>query len=343
MKTHILITGGSGFIGTNAAVYFLNKGYRVTILDNFSRKGSQVNQAWLKKQQTKNLHFITHDIRIRDQVLKKAAQSADIILHLAGQVAVTTSVLNPQEDFEINLQGTLHLLEEARLSKKKPIFLYSSTNKVYGDLDTVKVRETSDRYVFSELPYGVSEAQPLDFHSPYGCSKGSADQYVHDYFRIYGLRTIVFRQSCIYGPHQFGMEDQGWLAWFMICTLKNTPITIYGNGKQVRDVLFVDDLIHAYDLAIQSIKNTQGQIYNIGGGVKNSIAIWTEYRPLLEKLFKKKLSVKFTQSRPGDQRIFIADVRKSFKHFGWKPTITMQDGIHQLYSWLQQNIQGAPT
>jgi CDP-paratose 2-epimerase len=333
----ILITGGAGFIGTNAAIYYLKKGVNVTIFDNFSRKGSKRNAEFVSKEFKNNLQIIQGDIRDSGSEIDKLVRNSDLILHLAGQVAVTTSVDNPSEDFEINSLGTLNILESIRKSGNNPLLIYSSTNKVYGDLKGVKIIEKDTRYEFKELPFGVSEEMNLDFYSPYGCSKGAADQYVHDYARIYGLNTIVFRQSCIYGPHQFGIEDQGWLAWFMIAALKNELITIYGNGKQVRDALYVDDLILAYDKAFSNIKQTKGQIYNIGGGKNNSISIWKEFSPVLEGFFKKKINTLSGQARLGDQEIYISDIRKSKKDFFWEPKIDLNSGLNRLYAWIVNN------
>ncbi len=335
--SHIFITGGAGFIGCNTASYYLQQGKYVTIVDNFSREGSKKNLQWLRSQKYSKLVVIESDIRNLSQKAIKAIQNADLIIHLAGQVAVTTSVQNPKEDFEINAMGTLNVLEAARASKKNPTFIYSSTNKVYGDLLSEPVKEIKDRYLFVKSTQGISERFPIDFHSPYGCSKGAADQYVRDYARIYGLNTIVFRQSCIYGPHQFGMEDQGWIAWFLIALLQNKQITIYGNGKQVRDVLYIDDLVRAYDMASIQIENTKGKIYNIGGGAKNSISIWKECKPIFESLIKKSITAKYAQERPGDQRIYISDIRKAYKDFGWKPQVKVKAGIRMLYDWIYAN------
>ena len=263
-------------------------------------------------------------------------KNADLILHLAGQVAVTSSVIDPITDFETNARGTLNILESVRLSGHNPIFIYSSTNKVYGALEDIAVTESTTRYVFNTLRFGVAETRGLDFHSPYGCSKGAADQYVRDYSRIYGLNTVVFRQSCIYGPHQHGVEDQGWVAWFMIALSQGKQLTIYGNGKQVRDLLHIDDLLSAYDAAARHIKTTKGQIYNIGGGPKNTLSIWHEFKPLLERLYKRTITPKFSDWRPGDQPIYISDIRKAKKDFGWLPKTNVSTGIQSLFHWIQK-------
>lgn len=330
----ILITGGAGFIGINSARYYLARGDQVTILDNFSRNGNLENIKWLKEVVSKKPIIVEADISKDLNVLKKAVKNTDLILHLAGQVAVTSSVVNPRVDFESNILGTFNLLEEVRLSKHKPVIIYSSTNKVYGALEGLRIKETKTRYEFLKLPSGVNELQPLDFHSPYGCSKGAADQYVRDYSRIYELNTIVFRQSCIYGPRQFGIEDQGWLAWFIIALTNYKKITIYGNGKQTRDILYIDDLIHAYDLAFKNIHKTKGQIYNIGGGIDNTISVWLELKPILEKLINKKINTEFADTRPGDQPIYISDIRKAKTDFMWEPGVNINEGIKFLYDWV---------
>lgn len=334
----ILVTGGAGFIGINAAQYFLKQGHTVIIYDNFSRKGSVENANLLKKDKKySGLEIVKAGIKEFSKELRNAVLKSDVVLHLAAQVAVTTSVDDPRNDFEINALGTLNVLEAIRQSENKPILLYTSTNKVYGGLEDLKIIENKTRYEFENLQNGVSENRCLDFHSPYGCSKGCADQYVRDYARIYGLNTIVFRQSCIYGPHQFGVEDQGWVAWFIIALTKNKKISIYGNGKQVRDILYVDDLINAYDLAIKNIKKTRGQIYNIGGGARNTISIWFDFQPILEKLFGRKIEPKFSNWRPGDQPIYVSDIRKAKKDFGWEPEINVEQGIRKLYDWVTAN------
>lgn len=337
MTKQIFITGGAGFIGVNTAINFLKKGNKVYIFDNFSREGSRANAKYLKNNYKESLIIIEGDVRRDLNKYQDVINKSDIIFHFAGQVAVTTSVINPREDFEINALGTFNILEVVRKSPKKPIFLFSSTNKVYGDLENLKITEKKNRYDFSNLKKGVSENQNLDFHSPYGCSKGSADQYVRDYSRIYGIKTVVFRQSCIYGPHQFGIEDQGWVAWFLIASILGKKITIYGDGKQVRDLLYIDDLVNAYELAIKNIKTTSGNVYNVGGGIKNSISIWGELEPIFNKVTNKKTKVKFSKTRPGDQKIYISDISKAKKEFDWSPKTGVEAGIKKLYEWLIEN------
>ncbi len=334
---HYLITGGAGFIGSNYVFRLLQRGEQVTIYDNLSRPGVRRNLEWLRSTfGERSFDLIIGDVQDA-ALLTAAARRADVIVHLAGQVAVTTSVTHPRQDFEANALGTFNALEAARLSERNPIFLYASTNKVYGEMEDVPVVEKETRWDYQALPYGCAETQPLDFHSPYGCSKGSGDQYVRDYARIYGLRSVVFRQSCIYGPRQFGIEDQGWVAWFVIAAVTGRPITIYGDGKQVRDVLFVDDLLNAYDQAILNIDRAQGQVYNIGGGPKNTISIWREFGPLLEKLLGHPIPVTYGEWRPGDQRVFYADIRKAERELGWTPRIGVEEGIRRLVAWVQEH------
>src|SRR3990167_11039250 len=271
-KKSILITGGTGFIGSNLASYFLKKKYKVVVLDNFSRKGSVANEKWLKGIKG-DLRIVKADVTTDRTILQREVNQTDAVIHLAAQVAVTTSVENPRNDFIINALGTFNVLEAIRKSKNKPPIIYSSTNKVYGGMENTKIKSLGTRYIYKHFPLGISENVGLDFHSPYGCSKGAADQYVRDYARIYGLKTVVFRQSCIYGPHQYGVEDQGWLAWFIIALNLGQKLTVYCNGKQVSDVLFIQDLIDAYELAIENIDKTKGEIYNIGGGIDNSLSV----------------------------------------------------------------------
>jgi CDP-paratose 2-epimerase len=264
----------------------------------------------------------------------ESVENADVVIHLAAQVAVTTSVQCPRDDFETNAIGTLNLLESVRKSKTRPILLYSSTNKVYGDMHGAGVEERAGRYAFARLPYGIPETYPLSLYSPYGCSKGAADQYVLDYARTFGLKTIVFRQSCIYGPHQHGMEDQGWIAWFAKRALERLPITIFGDGKQTRDVLFVDDLIAAYDAAIAQIDKTTGQAYNIGGGPANVLSL-SDVLALLEQCIGGRIQYRKEAWRPGDQRVFVSDTRKAMRDFAWRPTIAPNVGVLRLLDWLQ--------
>jgi CDP-paratose 2-epimerase len=246
-------------------------------------------------------------------------------------------VQDPRHDFDVNALGTFNVLEGARLSERKPIVLYASTNKVYGDMEKVAVVQNDTGYAYRDYPHGISEAQPLDFHSPYGCSKGTGDQYALDYARIYGLPTVVFRQSCVYGPRQFGVEDQGWVAWFTIAAVTGKPITIYGDGKQVRDVLWVDDLLDLFGAAVARINVAAGQAYNIGGGPTNTLAVWSELGPVLETLMGRPIQVRYDNWRPGDQRIFVADIRKAERELGWSPKVAKGEGVRRLYDWIAAN------
>ncbi|MCK4401196.1 SDR family NAD(P)-dependent oxidoreductase [bacterium] len=339
-RLKILITGGCGFIGCNAAKRFIDKGYEVAVLDNLSRKGSKDNLEWLKQQG--EFEFINCDIRDYAKIKKIFApedlrgNSIDVVLHLAAQVAVTTSVLDPREDFQINALGTFNLLEAVKENRLDPIFIYASTNKVYGGMTDIKVIERNGRYEYESLPEGISEERILDFHSPYGCSKGAADQYVRDYSRIYGLRTVVMRQSCIYGYRQFGVEDQGWVAWFTIAASMNKPITIYGDGKQVRDVLFIDDLVDAYEKAIENIETASGKIYNIGGGPNNKMSL-LELISFLERFLNKKIEYSFSDWRPGDQPVFVCSIEKARKELAWQPKIDVENGVKKLSDWVKKN------
>jgi CDP-paratose 2-epimerase len=334
VKQRYLITGGAGFIGSNYANSLLARGARVTIFDNLSRRGADRNLAWLRETHGADaFELAVGDVR-QNGALDELAAAADVIVHLAGQVAVTSSVVDPREDFEINALGTFNVLESARKASHKPFIIYSSTNKVYGETNEHRLLEQKTRYRYAKLPFGLPETQQLDFHSPYGCSKGSAEQYVRDYSRIYGLPSVVMRQSCIYGPRQFGVEDQGWLAWFVIAAVLNKPITIFGDGKQVRDMLHVRDLIAAYDAAIGKRKKVAGQVYNVGGGPKNTLSIWRECGPMLEEMLGREIPVSWDAPRPGDQKVYISDIRKAKKDLGWTPKIAVQQGAKELVDWV---------
>src|SRR5215216_546194 len=336
MTRHYLVTGGAGFIGSNYVHRLVQRGEKVTVYDNLSRAGAQKNLEWLRKTFGEDaFSVLAGDVRDASRIAE-SARDADVIVHLAGQVAVTTSVIDPRDDFESNAIGTFNTLEAARLSGRNPIFLYSSTNKVYGGMDDVELVEEPTRWHYKDLVNGCPETQPLDFHSPYGCSKGTGDQYVRDYSRIYGLRSVVFRQSCIYGPRQFGIEDQGWLAWMMIAAVTGKQITIYGDGKQVRDVLHVNDLLNAYDAAIENIDRAKGQVYNVGGGTRNVMSIWTEFGPILQRLLGKEIDVAGEDWRPGDQRVFYADSRKAKGELDWEPKIDLEEGIERLFTWVKE-------
>ncbi len=334
---NIFITGGAGFIGCNLADYHLSQGDRVVIFDNLSRKGTDTNLAWLQERHGDLLAFTLGDIRDFDALRGALPPDTERVYHMAGQVAVTTSVVDPREDFESNALGTFNVLEAVRTIAPQAIVFYASTNKVYGGMEDVAIVEDETRYHYRGLPFGVSEEQLLDFHSPYGCSKGCGDQYVRDYARIYGLRTVVFRQSCIYGTRQFGVKDQGWVAYFCIAARLGRPITIYGTGKQVRDVLWIDDLVAAYEAAAARIDVSAGQIYNIGGGPGNTMSIWAEFGPMLEKLAGHPIPVTYSDWRPGDQSIYVSDIRKAERELGWRPLVPVTEGIERLWEWVDAN------
>ena len=338
MSRTFLITGGAGFIGSNYAHRLIKRGENVVILDNLSRKGAKENLNWLEQSFGKEAFiFIQGDIRNRDELIN-ASKSAEIIVHLAAQVAVTSSIANPRTDFEINALGTFNVLEAAKNSKKQPLVLYASTNKVYGGMEDLKIREEEMRYSFIDLPLGIGEDRPIDFHSPYGCSKGCADQYVRDFARIYHLPTVVFRQSCIYGPRQFGIEDQGWVAWFIIAAQLGKPLSIYGDGKQVRDLLFIDDLLDVYDAAVEKNKLCTGQIFNIGGGINHTISIWKEFQPLMERILRREVPYQVYDWRQGDQKVYISDIRKAENALQWSLKVNIDEGMNRLNLWVTENI-----
>ena len=339
MVKTLLITGGAGFIGTNAVNYFANNNWKVIVLDNLSRKGSEENLSWLESQQGYSIEFLNINICNKESIEQVFIDnSIDALIHLAGQVAVTESVLDPQKDFEANTIGTFNILEAIRKFSPETIMINASTNKVYGQLDHLKITQQQDRYQFDSMSAGVSEEMPLDFHSPYGCSKGSADQYVVDYARIFSLKTTTFRQSCIYGPRQFGSEDQGWVSWFIYAALSNKPITIYGDGKQVRDILYIDDLIYAYDLAIKKPNQIKGKVFNIGGGAKHSISLM-EFIKILSKIMKKDIPYRFASVRPGDQKVYISNTEKINNLLSWEPEVPIETGIENTLKWTEENIK----
>lgn len=337
MRKKILITGGAGFIGVNLSHHLLSKTDNlVVIYDNLSRRGVEHNIQWLESLKYKNLQFIKGDIRDYKK-LKEVVKGCNEVYHLAAQVAVTSSVKDPVDDFEINALGTLYLLEAIRKNCPGAIVIFASTNKVYGELQHIKLKEGKTRYILSGNIKGISENENLDFHSPYGCSKGTADQYVRDYHRIYGIKTVVFRQSCIYGAHQYGNEDQGWVAHFIIKSLLGKKINIYGDGKQVRDLLEIKDLINAYLLATKNIEKVKGEIYNIGGGLKNTFSL-LEFIDFLSKVLKKDIKYDFFPWRPGDQKVFISDNTKLKNDLMWEPKISPEKGIEKLINWIKNNI-----
>lgn len=335
MTPLVLVTGGAGFIGANAASRFLALGWRVRVLDAFARAGTRANAEWLASMRG-DLDIVEADVRDAAEVARAAAD-ADVIVHLAAQTAVTTSVDDPRTDFEVNALGSFNVLEAARLSARRPLVLYASTNKVYGGMEDVAVVERDGRYAYRDLPGGVGEDRPLDFHSPYGCSKGAADQYVRDYARIYRVPTVVLRQSCIYGPRQFGTEDQGWVAHFVLSALRGGALTIYGDGKQIRDVLDVDDLVDAFLAAVARRDVIAGRVYNIGGGPEHTLSL-LELVAWLERRLGRRPRIAFGPWRPGDQRVYVSDVTRARRELGWSPTTDVRAGLERLLAWAPQAL-----
>lgn len=330
------VTGGAGFIGTNFCDRLIGEGHSAVILDNLSRPGADRNLAWLTEKHPDATEFIRADIATDHDNLRELAEKTDVVFHLAGQVAVTTSVSDPVHDFTVNAGGTFNLLEAIRQSDRKPGLVYASTNKVYGGLETMEISETGERYTFVDAPNGVSEQQQLDFHSPYGCSKGAADQYVQDYARSFGLSTVVLRQSCIYGPRQFGIEDQGWVAWFVIAAVTGRPITLYGTGKQVRDVLFIDDLTDLFLTVAGDIDRFAGEALNVGGGPEKTMSL-LEFLDMLGDLLGRDISYGFGEARVGDQPVYISDIRKAEALTGWTPKTDVREGVEKLVAWVTEH------
>ncbi len=331
-----LVTGGAGFIGTNLAHALASAGRRVRVLDNLSRGGVEKNLRWLLETHGDRISFEKGDVRDAAAV-QRAMVGVETVFHFAAQVAVTTSLVDPVHDFEVNARGTLNVLEAARTQSAPPALLFTSTNKVYGGMDDVSLRLRGLRYEPEDhlRLCGFSEERRLDFHSPYGCSKGTADQLVLDYARSYGLRTAVFRMSCIYGPHQLGTEDQGWVAHFLIRALDDQPITLYGDGMQVRDVLFVEDLVQAFLQAERHIGEIAGQAFNMGGGPGNTVSL-LELIDLIGQLHGQKPVVSFDRWRTGDQRWYVSNTRKIEAAIGWRPRVNVHEGVSRLYNWLQE-------
>ncbi len=337
-EPYTLITGGAGFVGTNLAERILSSGKSVLIFDNLSRAGVQNNLYWLKERYPDKLLVMVGDIRDKHAV-KQAVSGASQIFHFAAQVAVTSSLTNPYHDFEVNALGTLNVLEAIRHTDHKPPVVFTSTNKVYGDLHDLGMSVNETRY-FPENKYvaenGIDEERNLDFHSPYGCTKGVADQYILDYARTFGLKSVVFRMSCIYGPHQFGTEDQGWVAHFLIQALKGKPITLYGDGKQVRDILFVEDLVDAFLLAAQHMDRISGNAFNIGGGVGNTVSL-LELIDMIKLITGDKPEVKMEEWRSSDQKYYVSNFDKLKAATGWSPATGTMEGIAKLHEWLMEN------
>jgi CDP-paratose 2-epimerase len=331
---HVLITGGAGFIGTNLADRLLASGKSVLVYDDLSRPGAEKNLAWLREAHGERLRVEIADVRDRE-TLRTSIRGAEQVFHFAAQVAVTTSLSNPRHDFDVNLGGTLNVLEALRAMESPPPLLFTSTNKVYGGLADIALQPNCTRYqpLDAALRTGIGEDRPLDFHSPYGCSKGAADQYVLDFARTFGLPAVVFRMSCIYGPHQMGSEDQGWVAHFLIRAIQGKPLTLYGDGRQVRDLLFVDDLIDAFLLAHANIRTLSGQAFNIGGGLGNTAGL-IEVIDWIEAMHGTKPEIRVREWRIGDQRYYVSDTRKFKAASGWAPKVSVHEGLERLYRWL---------
>lgn len=331
---YTLVTGGAGFVGSNLADALLRDGEKVVVLDNLSRPGVERNAEWLKGRHGSALRVEVEDVEDADAVARLVAGSRQVF-HLAGQVAVTTSLEDPADDLRTNLLGTFNVLEAARRRKEPPPVLFTSTNKVYGGLEQLEVGKDGDRYVFTDGIQGVDESAPLDFHSPYGCSKGAADQYVRDYARIFGVPSVVFRMSCIYGRRQWGTEDQGWVAHFGRAILAGEPITIFGDGHQVRDILWIDDLVRAMRAALDAPERTAGQIFNVGGGPANAVTVREVVDRLLE-ITAARTPVTMGDWRPGDQRVYISDTSKLEGALEWEPTVGVSEGLERLVEWLER-------
>ncbi len=336
-----LITGGAGFIATNVADRLLASGRRVRLFDNLSRDGVEDNVRWIRARHGDRVEFVRGDVRDQAAVCR-ALRGVDQVFHFAAQVAVTTSLNDPFLDFDVNARGTLNLLEEIRAMEQPPSLLFTSTNKVYGDLYDVPLRRRRSRYEPAHeavLERGIAETRPLDFHSPYGCSKGAAEQYVLDYARTFGLPATVFRMSCIYGPHQFGTEDQGWVAHFLIQTLRGRPLTLYGDGLQVRDVLFVEDLVDAMLLAHEAIEDTAGDAFNIGGGPSRTISL-VELLDLIAEVTGHRPAFAVEPWRPADQRYYVSCTARFERLSGWRPRVSVREGVERLLAWLVNSRLG---
>ena len=342
-KKVVLLTGGAGFIGTNVAERLIRQGETVLIFDNLGRPGAERNLEWLCSTYGSQVQVEIADVR-NVHLVRDAVRRASKIFHFAAQVAVTTSLNTPLVDFDINVRGTLNVLESLREMQVPPPLLFTSTNKVYGGLEHVALQKMRERYQPAQRQYqeGIDETQSLDFHSPYGCSKGAADQYVLDYVRSYGLQAVVFRMSCIYGPHQFGNEDQGWVAHFLIQAMNNQPLTLYGDGRQVRDILFIDDLVDAMLLAQENMPALTGKAFNIGGGAANSTSLLELIRAI-DRLCAKKCAYTFADWRQGDQKYYVSDTSSFQSLSGWHPTVDITCGLAQLYQWVEDNVLTIPS
>lgn len=336
----LLITGGAGFLGSNLARWAIGGGHDVCVFDDLSRRSSSRNLNWLRE--TGEFVFIHGDVRVQNDISQVIAQfKPDSIFHLAGQVAMTTSISDPRKDFEVNVVGTFNVLESVRCVSPYTAVIYSSTNKVYGDLEWTRYRETDKRWELVDLPNGIDETAPLTFHSPYGVSKGAGDQYCLDYSRMYGLRTVVFRHSSMYGGRQFATAEQGWIGWFCQQALEQTlnvrslPFTIAGDGKQVRDVLHADDMVTLYAAALENIDAAAGHAFNIGGGMDNSLSL-LELFDLLQQITGTQLRFTRLPARASDQRVFVADIKKASHLLKWRPSIPARQGVISMYEWVRE-------
>ncbi len=346
----LVITGGAGFIGSHTAEYFARKGNEVTVIDNLSRarllrSGLNMNRNWKYLDSVVKVKKIMGDVSTRPNVLS-SVQDCDVVIHTAAQTAVTSSLVDPIMDMQVNLGGTINVLEAARKARSNPFIVFTSTNKVYGDnVNRIPISEDSDSYSFANLHYGVPEDFPIDRtgHTPYGSSKLAADIYVQDYAHTYGLKSVVFRMSCIYGTRQYGVEDQGWVAWFTFAVLAGKPVKIFGNGKQVRDILYVDDLVRGFDAAIVRAKKLKGEVFNIGGGPNNVVSL-LQLLDRLEEFTSRRPRITFKDWRSHDQKVYVSDIRKAKTVLGWSPKVTIDDGIQKLVAWARSKspLQTSP-
>lgn len=340
----LLITGGCGFLGSNLAAHAIGQGIDLCVFDNLQRQGSQANLDWLRGQG--KFEFVHGDVRNANDVARVIESfKPTVVFHLSGQVAMTTSIANPRMDFEVNALGTLNVLEALRAHAPQAGIIYSSTNKVYGDLEQFTYTEDETRYRCVERPNGFDESTPLDFHSPYGCSKGAADQYLLDYHRIFKMKTVVFRHSSMYGGRQFATADQGWIGWFCQMAaetrqgLRKEPFTISGNGKQVRDVLHGDDMTRLYFTAAEKIDAVAGRSYNVGGGMANSLSL-LELFEMLGKHIGQPLNFTKNPPRESDQRVFVADIGRITDAIGWAPQVSAEAGVKRMLDWVETVVQG---
>jgi CDP-paratose 2-epimerase len=335
----VLITGGAGFIGANLANRLVQKGCTVRVFDSFARHGVEDNVAWLRDTHGDRIEIRQGDVRDASAV-RAAMEGVEHVFHLAAQVAVTSSLLDPRNDFEVNALGTLNVLEAMREQARPPSIVFSSTNKVYGALDDIDVAVSGDRYVPNDAQvrvHGIGEARALEFHSPYGCSKGAAEQYILDYSRSFGIDSVVLRMSCIYGPHQHGNEDQGWVAHFIRSALAGKPITIYGDGCQVRDVLFVEDLLDAFEAAYAGVETLSGRAFNIGGSTAHTVSL-RELMDIIERTLGAPVEFEFDAWRTGDQRYYVSDIARFRAATGWRPRTDVTHGVEALVAWLEQAV-----